>query len=751
MAAGTVKYTKPEYGDLAGALGEKIGSAISMAAGARKSQNEEIKKLQNIPEKERTEEQQERLEELLKQKESQGKRYFFTKALGAEFGGDRIRRTIGFFQRDPKDYRDPALDKKKRFEALLAAQPAGVDRVSPTVPGETAPKGTGGALGSIGTGIIEKISILGAKVDSLKSIIVGDKNPVIVERLSKSVREIGKFFAKNNSYDEQELKISQEQLETQIKAAEDAKEQKIEDRGEKQKGNTGLASIDNERDGKKKKGIFSRIVDSVLDNISDGPGRRRRRGGKRRFGRLRSLGGRARRKGGNLLGRFRGGRRRKVGGIKPSSISPRTQYTSEIGPLPMKSSEPWAAKGPGDRGGIFGQEGFTPRLQSSPKKLASGGVLNPVPNKLASGGFLDNPTNVAGPAAAVPKNKLATAVKQNPENVKKATPFAKALQLPTMAAGSILFSTVANVLGGMGGVARLFRPVIQRIFSPAAAVFGLPVNLISALFGGGPAAAATLDTSLFGGGKSKKDKKKKGGGGGASPAAPMTPGANLAGTSVAREVDLAGNTHSEVGFTSGFGLRGSPGGVGSTNHRGVDIGTSGKRGYYVAMRRSGTVVHNKSMDGGAGNWVGIKTDDGVEYRFMHLAQPSPLKVGQTYTGQTIGEIGNTGASTGEHLHFEKIVNGSHVDPKADAAALLDIGKTLNPMNAPPTIAQPQSPGAPATPAPAGTPAALQQMMAPTTPIVIPGAPAPRALSSTGPLESPWPVVNPENPFAPTPF
>lgn len=395
---------------------------------------------------------------------------------------------------------------------------------------------------------------------------------------------------------------------------------------------------------------------------------------------------------------------------------------------------------------MFGQEGFVPRLEASPKKLASGGVLNPVPNKLASGGFLDNPTNVAGPAAAVPKNKLSTAVKQNPDNVKKATPFAKALQLPTMAAGSILFSTVANVLGGMGGVAKLFRPVIQRIFSPAAAVFGLPVNLISALFGGGPAEAATLDTSLFGGGKSKKDKKK--GGGGASPAAPFTPGAapNLAGTSVAKEVDLAGNTHQHVGFTSNqqFGDRGGA-------HMGSDIGTSGQRGYYVAMRKSGTVVNNKTMDGAAGNWVGIKTDDGVEYRFMHLAQPSPLKVGETYTGQTIGEIGNTGGSNGEHLHFEKIVNGTHVDPKSDAVALLDIGKTLNPMNAPATIAQPQSPGAPATPAPAGTPAALRQMMAPTAPIVIPGAPAPRALSSTGPLQSPWPVTNPENPFAPTPF
>lgn len=104
-----------------------------------------------------------------------------------------------------------------------------------------------------------------------------------------------------------------------------------------------------------------------------------------------------------------------------------------------------------------------------------------------------------------------------------------------------------------------------------------------------------------------------------------------------------------VGMTSGRGQRWGK------HHAGVDIGTSGEKGWYVAFKLSGKVT-----DVGTYSRYGktvIVTSGGKDFLFAHLASIM-VKKGDVYNGEIIGEIGNTGSGTGEHLHFEVSPEGT---------------------------------------------------------------------------------------------
>jgi len=107
------------------------------------------------------------------------------------------------------------------------------------------------------------------------------------------------------------------------------------------------------------------------------------------------------------------------------------------------------------------------------------------------------------------------------------------------------------------------------------------------------------------------------------------------------------NAPSPIIKTSGRGRRWG------RHHGGIDYAPpNGARGWYCALQTNGTVTYV----GNAGNFgkLVIINIGNVELLFGHLAQYSPgIRVGATYTaGQPIGEIGNTGGSTGTHLHYE---------------------------------------------------------------------------------------------------
>ena len=112
-------------------------------------------------------------------------------------------------------------------------------------------------------------------------------------------------------------------------------------------------------------------------------------------------------------------------------------------------------------------------------------------------------------------------------------------------------------------------------------------------------------------------------------------------------------------ITSRFGGRKSPGGIGSTNHKGIDI--ANRRGTPIYAADGGTVIYAGWMRG-YGYLVQISHGNGVVTYYGHNSSLT-VSVGQhVYKGQQIARMGSTGNSTGNHCHFEIRVNGVAKNP-----------------------------------------------------------------------------------------
>lgn len=112
-------------------------------------------------------------------------------------------------------------------------------------------------------------------------------------------------------------------------------------------------------------------------------------------------------------------------------------------------------------------------------------------------------------------------------------------------------------------------------------------------------------------------------------------------------------------FSSPFGYRKHPLGGGSKMHKGIDL--SANRGTRILAADSG-VVKFSGWKGGYGYCVIVDHQNGYETLYGHCSKLI-ADVGDNVTrGDLIGEVGSTGASTGNHLHFEVIKNGTAVNP-----------------------------------------------------------------------------------------
>lgn len=116
-------------------------------------------------------------------------------------------------------------------------------------------------------------------------------------------------------------------------------------------------------------------------------------------------------------------------------------------------------------------------------------------------------------------------------------------------------------------------------------------------------------------------------------------------------------------YTSGFGRRWG------RMHYGSDF--AGAHGTDIHATADGVVVH-AGWQSGYGRLIKIQHDFGIETRFAHLSNIR-VSVGQRVSrGEHIGDMGNTGRSTGTHLHYEVRIGGTAVNPMKFIEAARDV-------------------------------------------------------------------------------
>ncbi len=112
--------------------------------------------------------------------------------------------------------------------------------------------------------------------------------------------------------------------------------------------------------------------------------------------------------------------------------------------------------------------------------------------------------------------------------------------------------------------------------------------------------------------------------------------------------------------TSDFGHRLDPYTADRVMHAGLDI--AAPHGKPVVAPADGAVVF-AGLEGAYGNVIVIDHGHGIRTRYAHLANMKVKPGDRVARGQEIGAVGNTGRSTGPHLHYEVRVNGLPENPR----------------------------------------------------------------------------------------
>ena len=114
-------------------------------------------------------------------------------------------------------------------------------------------------------------------------------------------------------------------------------------------------------------------------------------------------------------------------------------------------------------------------------------------------------------------------------------------------------------------------------------------------------------------------------------------------------------------LSSGFGMRKHPILGYNKKHQGVDF--AAPTGTPIMAAGTGHIEF-VGNNGGAGKYIRIKHLNGYKTSYSHLSKYASgiQKNVKVHQGQVIGYVGNTGMSTGPHLHYEVIFNGKRINP-----------------------------------------------------------------------------------------